>query len=81
MRHSSSGQLKFNDVVKREGYKELLRQCGYDWRFFRRLSMQYVEGDPTYYVRIARRILAEIRAEIGNPGFDLLDELEEKLSA
>lgn len=75
------GTVKFNDVVKREGYRELLRQCNYDWRQFRRLVMEYVSGDPTYYVRIAKRVLAEMEEQAGGEKFHLIDEIESKLSA
>ena len=73
------GKVKFYDVVKYVGYKELLRQCEMDWRKFRKLVMQYSKGDPTTYVNFAKRVLAEIEIHAGNR-FDLISEIAEVLN-
>lgn len=80
LRDHEPGEVKFSKITQQVLYKELLRQCGNDLKVFRKLVMMYVRGDPTYYVRIAKRILSEMEVEKNNAKFNLLDELESKLA-
>lgn len=74
------GEVKFSKIVQREGYKEILRQCSNDLKIFRKLVAQYVKGDLTHYLRIAKRILAEMEERKDSTRFSLLDEVETKLA-
>jgi hypothetical protein len=75
--------VKFNEVVRQVGYRELLRQCGMDLKRFKYLVRLYVKGDPSYYMQIARQVRAEMLSQdpMTARQFGLIKEIKVALEA